>query len=69
MIILFLYLSHMVCKCDMRNCIIADTVPISHNYFQPGEFIIGVISSIMFMPTELENFLEDPHLSFIGEVM
>ncbi|XP_039184377.1 vomeronasal type-2 receptor 26-like, partial [Crotalus tigris] len=53
----------------MRDCIIADTVPISHNYFQPGEFIIGVISSVMFMPTELENFLEDPHLSFIGEVI
>ncbi|XP_034278630.1 vomeronasal type-2 receptor 26-like [Pantherophis guttatus] len=59
----------MVWKCELRNCIIDDPVPISHNYFQPGEFIIGAITSLMFMPTELENFLEDPHLSFIGEVI
>ncbi|KAG8140318.1 hypothetical protein E2320_003018 [Naja naja] len=69
MIILFLFLSDMVWKCEMRNCIIDDPVPVSHNYFQSGEFIIGAITSLMFMPTELENFLEDPHLSFIGEVI
>ncbi|XP_029140243.1 vomeronasal type-2 receptor 26-like [Protobothrops mucrosquamatus] len=38
-------------------------------YVQPGDFIIGGITSLMFMPTELESFLEDPHLSFSGEVI
>ncbi|XP_032092095.1 vomeronasal type-2 receptor 26-like [Thamnophis elegans] len=67
LIILLLLLSHMVWKCDMKNCIISDPLPISHNYFQPGDLIIGAISSLIFMVTELESFLEDPHLSFIGE--
>ncbi|XP_070586523.1 vomeronasal type-2 receptor 26-like [Erythrolamprus reginae] len=55
--------------CDMEKCNIGDPLPISHNYFQPGDFIIGGITSLMFMPTELEGFLEDPHLSFNGEVI
>ncbi|KAG6539520.1 type-2 vomeronasal receptor [Crotalus adamanteus] len=69
MIISLLLLSHMVWICDMRKCIISDPLPISHNYFQPGDFIIGGITSLMFMPTELESFLEDPHISFSGEVI
>ncbi|XP_070586522.1 vomeronasal type-2 receptor 26-like [Erythrolamprus reginae] len=67
LIILLLLLTHMVWKCDFKNCIISDPLPISHNYFQPGDFIIGAITSFMSMPTEVENFIEDPHLSFIGE--
>ncbi|XP_025029649.1 vomeronasal type-2 receptor 26-like [Python bivittatus] len=53
----------------MRNCIIGDPLPIPHSYFQPGDLIIGGITSLMFMPTELDNFLEDPHLSFLGEAV
>ncbi|XP_029140245.1 extracellular calcium-sensing receptor-like [Protobothrops mucrosquamatus] len=68
-IIFLLLLFLMVLKSDMRNCIIGDPRPISHNYFQPGDLIIGGITSLMFMPIELENFMEDPHLSFIDEVM
>ncbi|XP_013920621.1 PREDICTED: vomeronasal type-2 receptor 26-like [Thamnophis sirtalis] len=69
MILFLLLLSHMIWICYMGKCIIGDPLPISHNYFQPGDFIIGAISSLMLMPTELESFLEDPHLSFNGEVL
>lgn len=68
-IIFLLLLFLIVLKSDMRKCIIGDPCPISHNYFQPGDLIIGGITSIMFMPIEVENFMEDPHLSFIDEVM
>ncbi|XP_032092094.1 vomeronasal type-2 receptor 26-like [Thamnophis elegans] len=69
MILFLLLLSHMIWICYMGKCIIGYPLPISHNYFQPGDFIIGAISSLMLMPTELESFLEDPHLSFNGEVL
>ncbi|XP_063158490.1 vomeronasal type-2 receptor 26-like [Candoia aspera] len=58
-----------VWKCDMRNCIIGDPLPIPHNYFQPGDLIIGGITSLMFMATEIDSFSEDPHLSFIDEAV
>ncbi|XP_063158499.1 vomeronasal type-2 receptor 26-like [Candoia aspera] len=58
-----------VWECDMRNCIIGDPLPIPHNYFQPGELVIGGITSLMFMATEIDSFSEDPHLSFIGEAV
>ncbi|KAG6539654.1 type-2 vomeronasal receptor [Crotalus adamanteus] len=69
MIIFLLLLSVMVSKSDMRNCIIGDPRPISHNYFQSGDLIIGGITSLMFIPIELENFMEDPYLSFFDEVI
>lgn len=69
MIIFLLLLSLMVSKSDMRNCIIGDPRPISHNYFQSGDLIIGGITSLMFIPIELENFMEDPYISFFDEVM
>ncbi|XP_063158500.1 vomeronasal type-2 receptor 26-like [Candoia aspera] len=57
----------LVWKCPMRNCIIGAPLPIPHNYFKSGDLIIGGIMSLMFMPTEIDSFSEDPHLSFIGE--
>ncbi|XP_070584631.1 vomeronasal type-2 receptor 26-like [Erythrolamprus reginae] len=69
MAIFLLLISLTISKSNMRNCNIGDPRPISHNYFQPGDLIIGGITSLMFVPIELENLKEDPHFSFIDEVI
>ncbi|XP_063158501.1 vomeronasal type-2 receptor 26-like [Candoia aspera] len=53
----------------MKNCKVNDPLPILHNYFQPGDVIIGAITSLVLMPPDPATFYEDPHRSFIREPM
>ncbi|XP_063158502.1 vomeronasal type-2 receptor 26-like [Candoia aspera] len=46
-----------------------DPIPIVHNYFQAGDFIIGGIASVITIPTTPPTFSEDPHYSFKDEFL
>ncbi|XP_015679668.1 vomeronasal type-2 receptor 26-like [Protobothrops mucrosquamatus] len=49
-----------VCMTEMAD----DPIPILHNYFQAGGFIIGGITSLITIPTTPPTFGEAPHHSF-----
>ncbi|XP_029140003.1 vomeronasal type-2 receptor 26-like [Protobothrops mucrosquamatus] len=65
--ILLIFLFDMVYKYDMKSCKVNDPLPILHTYFQSGDFIMGAITSLVFMPPDPTTFSEDPHHSFIRE--
>ncbi|XP_063158487.1 vomeronasal type-2 receptor 26-like [Candoia aspera] len=68
MLILFLLqLPHIACKTQIRKCRIQDPIPIVHRYFQPGDLIIGGITSFVFITTDVESFDQVPFHSLVGE--
>lgn len=60
-------LPYVACKTEIRKCRIQDPIPIDHKYFQPGDLIIGGITSFVFITRDVGNFEDDPHHSLLGE--
>ncbi|XP_070584621.1 vomeronasal type-2 receptor 26-like [Erythrolamprus reginae] len=57
----------MDCKTQPIKCNNQDPIPIEHKYFQPGDLIIGGITSFNLITRDLGNFEDDPHHSAVGE--
>ncbi|KAK9397361.1 type-2 vomeronasal receptor [Crotalus adamanteus] len=66
-LILFLLLPHMSSKAQPMTCMIQDPIQIFHKYFQAGDFIVGGITSFVFISRNVENFEEVPKHSDVGE--
>lgn len=64
---LLLLLPHMACKTQPTKCSIQDPIPIDHKYFQPGDLLIGGMTSFVFITRDVGSFAEDPHHSLLGE--
>lgn len=57
----------MGCKTQPLKCSIQDPIPIDHKYFQPGDLIIGGITSFLLITRDVGRFEDDPHHSVVGE--
>ncbi|XP_032092086.1 vomeronasal type-2 receptor 26-like [Thamnophis elegans] len=57
----------MACKSHPIKCNIQDPIPIDHKYFQPGDLIIGGMTSFVFITRDVGTFEKDPHHSVVGE--
>ncbi|XP_063158489.1 vomeronasal type-2 receptor 26-like [Candoia aspera] len=57
----------MACKAQPIKCSIRDPIPIVHKYFQPGDLIIGGVTSFVFLTTDGESFEDVPKHSAVGE--
>ncbi|XP_032092093.1 vomeronasal type-2 receptor 26-like [Thamnophis elegans] len=66
-LILFLILLCVSCKPQTVTCGIQDAIPIVHKYFQPGDLIIGGITSFIFISRVVEHFEKVPKNSAVGE--
>ncbi|XP_066486343.1 vomeronasal type-2 receptor 26-like [Tiliqua scincoides] len=66
-VLLLLLLPHVSCKTTVVNCNTGDPLLALRSYLQPGELVIGGITSHIFMVTERGNFHEHPHQSVIDE--
>ncbi|XP_053216020.1 vomeronasal type-2 receptor 26-like [Podarcis raffonei] len=63
-------LSHIVCKTHSINCsIFDDPLPIPHNFYQPGDLIIGGIVSQVFFNYNNLSFKEEPKQILIDEAI
>ncbi|KAG8140313.1 hypothetical protein E2320_003011, partial [Naja naja] len=60
---LLLLLPHMACKTQAIKCSIQVPIPIDHKYFQPGDLLIGGMTSFVFITRDVGSFVEDPHHS------
>ncbi|XP_053218571.1 vomeronasal type-2 receptor 26-like [Podarcis raffonei] len=61
MVLLLILLCHAVCKSHFINCSIRDDLlSIPHEFFQPGDFVIGGIVSQVFYVYDLLSLLEQP---------
>lgn len=67
LICLLLFLLQMGCKTQPIKCSIQDPIPIDHKYFQPGDLIIGGITSFLLITRDVGRFEDDPHHSVVGE--
>ncbi|XP_053218570.1 vomeronasal type-2 receptor 26-like [Podarcis raffonei] len=60
-VLLLILLCHAVCKSHFINCSIRDDLlSIPHEFFQPGDFVIGGIVSQVFYVYDLLSLLEQP---------
>ncbi|KAG6539662.1 type-2 vomeronasal receptor [Crotalus adamanteus] len=66
-LVLLLLLLHLSCNAQPIMCRIQDTIPIVHKCFQPGDLIIGGITSLVFISRVRERFEEVPKNSALGE--
>lgn len=68
MVFLLLLLCHTVCKTHSINCsIFDDPLPIPHNFYQPGDLVIGgIVSQVFFLYSNL-SFTEQPTQIMIDE--
>ncbi|XP_077171530.1 vomeronasal type-2 receptor 26-like [Paroedura picta] len=65
---LLLLLGHTVGKTDSTHCnIYADGFPISHEFYQPGHLIIGVVISHIFLIYSAPSFMEYPTLKLTAK--
>ncbi|XP_061447710.1 vomeronasal type-2 receptor 26-like [Rhineura floridana] len=67
-VLLLILLGHTVCKTHSINCSIHDDpLPIPHEFYQPGELLIGEIVSQVFFLYNLLSFKEQPTQIVIDE--
>ncbi|XP_061447707.1 vomeronasal type-2 receptor 26-like [Rhineura floridana] len=67
-VLLLILLGHTVCKTHSINCSIHDDpLPIPHEFYQPGELLIGEIVSQVFFLYNLLSFKEQPAQIVIDE--
>nr|XP_034956999.1 vomeronasal type-2 receptor 26-like [Zootoca vivipara] len=67
-LLLLAMLCHSVCKTHSINCsILDDPLPIPHEFYQPGDLIIGgIVSQVVFLYNHL-SFMEQPTQILINE--
>ncbi|XP_077776743.1 vomeronasal type-2 receptor 26-like [Podarcis muralis] len=67
LVLLLILLCHSVCKTHSINCSVYDPLPVSHEYYQPGDFVIGeIVSQVVFLSDEL-GFTKPPTETLIDE--
>ncbi|XP_061447741.1 vomeronasal type-2 receptor 26-like [Rhineura floridana] len=67
-VLVFILLSHSVYKTQVINCSIHDDpLPIPHNFYQPGDLLIGEIASQVFFFSNNLSFMEQPAHILIDE--
>ncbi|XP_032092076.1 vomeronasal type-2 receptor 26-like [Thamnophis elegans] len=67
---LFVFLFYITCKTYALNCTIPDDpLPIHHQFAQPGNIILGMITSQAFFFHSSPSFTEDPSRTLINEVI
>ncbi|XP_066486344.1 vomeronasal type-2 receptor 26-like [Tiliqua scincoides] len=66
-LLLLLLLPHVSCKTSVVNCNTGDPLLALRSYLQPGELVIGGITSHIFIATERGNFHEHPRQSVFDE--
>lgn len=60
-VLLIVLLRHTVCKTDRMNCTVYDDpLPIPHEFYQPGDILIGGMSSQVFCFYNPLDFMEKP---------
>lgn len=70
LILLLLLLPLTACKTLLAPAIMSAPLPICHKYFQSGTFLIGSISSQVFMPIEKNTYEVHPcNQTVIGDIM
>ncbi|XP_053221636.1 vomeronasal type-2 receptor 26-like [Podarcis raffonei] len=63
-----LLLPYSVCQTHSINCSISDDLlPIPHQFYQPGDFVIGEIASQVFVFHRSPSFMERPTQTLIGK--
>lgn len=68
LMLLLLLLGHTVCKTRSALChLYDDGFPISHAFYQPGNLVIGVVTSHIFLFYGETNFMERPTLKLTDE--
>lgn len=67
MALMILLLPNIACKTDIEKCAIGNPLPIRHRYFQPGDLIIGGITSQFLLLLNVTDFKQHPHESEIYE--
>lgn len=61
LVLLLIVLSQSVGKEHSMNCVLhKDPFPILHEFYQPGDFVIGRISSDIFLLDDTPSFTEQP---------
>lgn len=53
--------------CKTEKCSIGDPIPVLHRYFQPGDLIVGGVTSQFLMVLTKNDFDQHPRQSQIGE--
>ncbi|XP_070586525.1 vomeronasal type-2 receptor 26-like [Erythrolamprus reginae] len=66
LILLLLLLSYVSSNAQPVICRIQDPIPIFHKYVQAGDFIVGGITSFVFISRNVENFEEVPKHFDVG---
>lgn len=66
-LLLLLLLPHVSGKTSVVNCNTGDPLLALRSYLQPGELVIGGITSHIFIATERGNFHEHPRQSVFDE--
>lgn len=69
LVILLGLLCHTVCKTHINCSIFDDPQPIPHNFYQPGDLLIGgIVSQVLYLYNNL-SFTEQPGQVLINEPM
>nr|XP_034957010.1 vomeronasal type-2 receptor 26-like [Zootoca vivipara] len=67
LVILLVLLCHTVCKTHINCSIFDDPQPIPHNFYQPGDLLIGgIVSQVLYFYNNL-SFIEQPGQVLINE--
>ncbi|XP_034957594.2 vomeronasal type-2 receptor 26-like [Zootoca vivipara] len=67
LMLILILLCHSVCKTHSINCSIYDPLPVPHEYYQPGDLVIGeIVSQVVIMSDKL-TFTKPPTETLIDE--
>nr|XP_034992567.1 vomeronasal type-2 receptor 26-like [Zootoca vivipara] len=65
--LLLLLLPHAMCHFDVVKCVNSDPYTITQKYFQPGDILIGGLTSLIFITSDTIAFTNHPHTSVVEE--